>query len=128
MRVGRNGRERLVQLVSNARGHLADRGEARDMHQSLLQAMSFGIRFMLCSVVADETNQSWWIGPRDHPHGEKCVKRGAVLASCYRFTARSDNPRHAGCRQYADVGSKNIPRLIAEDTLRRLVECHYPAE
>src|SRR3954463_3016912 len=114
MRVVRNGRERLVQLVSNARGYLADRGEPRDMHQSLLQAMSLSVRLMLCSVIADETNQPGRIGPRDHTHGEKCMKRGAALASCDHFTAGPDNPRYAGCHQRADVGSKDISRLIAE--------------
>src|SRR5690348_12810616 len=101
MGVSGNRGERLVELVRDAGGHLADGGEAGDMGQPLLQPVGFGLRLAMGGVVVDESHEPGRLGLGHRPYGQQSGKDAAVLTSGAYLAPSADNVWNA---------SRNVPR------------------
>jgi hypothetical protein len=92
-----DGRQRLVQLVGERRGHLAQRRQARDVHQFRLQVLQPPLGALALGEIADEAGEQPPLAPADHLadrelHGEG----GAVAPLADDDAADADDPPLAG--------------------------------
>jgi hypothetical protein len=91
-----DGRERLVDLVGQGRGHLAQRREARHVHQLRLQLLQPGLGLLALGEVADEAREIALAAGAHLAHRQLHGKGGAVLTLADDHTSDADDPPLAG--------------------------------
>ena len=136
--VGGNRRERLVQFVGNAGGHLAHRGEAGDLRQTGLGAAALLLHLPVLGQVVDEAHEAWRCGARDLAHRQARREQAPVLALALHLPAAADHVGDAGDQvaadvrvmrrgdirrhQHADVVAEAVGGAMAEKALNRAVD------
>jgi hypothetical protein len=133
-----NGRQRLVELVRQGRGHLAHGGEARDVHQLRLQFLQPRLGLLALAQVADEAGEEALAARVHLPDRQLHGERGAVLALSHHHPADADDAPLAGLQiapqiavmllavgrrhQHAHVAPDRLLGAVAGQPLRRGAE------
>ena len=94
-------RQRLVELVGERRGHLAHRGQPRDVHQLGLQFLQPRLGLLPLGQIADEAGEEALVA-RAHLADRKLHRKGrAVLALADHDAADADDAPLAGAADSA---------------------------
>src|SRR6185437_7218994 len=138
VRISGNGREWLIQLVSDSRSHFADRRESRNVRQALLQPRGFLLLLTLERNVMNDSHEARWFAVRDDAHCELNREGTAVLPSSIDLAPLANDVCLPGgrispqvavvCRadrfghEHADILPESLLAAVAEQPLRGTAE------
>lgn len=142
--IGGNGRQWLIQLVSDSGGHFADRGKAPHVRQPLLQPRCLLLLLTLEADIVNDSNEAGWLGVRDNTHRKLKGEGATVLTPAVDLAALPNDVRFPGgritqqiavvCRpgrfghEHADILPENLLAAVTEEPLRGTAELMNGAE